>query len=351
MRVVKVLVVAGLLSALAVGVAAYRAYESANTPYKGYSEDEIFFTVDRGAAGSQIGRALEERGVIRDHRLFVAALHFRDQTGKLQAGEYRFAAPLSTFDVAKRLVRGDIYTFGVTVPEGLTRVETAEHLARLGVGDTAALERAFRNTSLIAELDIEATDLEGYLFPTTYRFTRNPTPDEIARTMVAQFLAIFDESKRAKSKELGLTAREVVTLASVIEKETGTPGERPLIGSVFWNRLKRGMPLGSDPTIIYALKLQGKYDGNLRRVDLELESPYNTYRVAGIPPGPIASPGEAAIDAVLEPAESSYLYFVSKNDGTHHFSKTFREHANAVRKYQVEYFRRKRRRDHGAGSS
>jgi UPF0755 protein len=205
----------------------------------------------------------------------------------------------------------------------------------------------FDDPESIRDLDPTAWNLEGYLFPTTYRFTRAVTAEEVVRTMVAQFRSVFGERRRALATELGLTPREVVTLASIIEKETGSAPERPLIGSVFWNRLNRGMALGSDPTIIYALKLQNRYDGNLRRVDLEMDSPYNSYRYAGLPPSPIASPGEAAIDAVLEPAESDYLYFVSKNDGTHHFSRTYREHQAAVREYQIEYFRRKR---NGAGS-
>lgn len=350
MRVVKALLVVLLLVAALAGYVGYRAYEMAHAPFRGYDDDEVFFTVDRGATGSGIGRALESAGVIEDDRLFVAALHLRGETGRLQAGEYRFAEPMSTLDVVARLVRGDIYTFAVTVPEGLTVRETAEHLAAKGISDAAALEEVFRDVSLVAHFDRDATDLEGYLFPTTYQFTRNPSPREVARMMVAQFEDVFDADKRSKGEARGLTAREVVTLASVIEKETGNAEERPLIGSVVWNRLERGMPLAMDSTIIYALKMQGRYDGNLRRVDLEMDNPYNTYRVAGAPPGPIASPGEASIDAVLEPADTRYLYFVSKNDGSHHFSTTYREHANAVRKYQVEYFRQRRRRRNGAGS-
>ncbi len=350
MRVVKFLLVLMVLLAGLAGFIFYRAYESAHSPFKGYADNEIFFTVDRGATGTHIGRALEDKGIVEDRRLFVAALRLRGETGSLQAGEYRFADPLSTLDVVDRLVGGDIYTFAITVPEGLTVAETAEHLSAKGLGEARALEAAFQNTSLIAAIDRDATDLEGYLFPTTYQFTRNPSPAEVAHTMIAQFEEIFDAERRAKSEELGLSLREVVTLASVIEKETGSADERPLIGSVVWNRLKRGMPLGMDSTIIYALKSQGSYDGNLRRVDLETDHPYNTYRVAGIPPGPIASPGEASIDGVLEPADTRYLYFVSKNDGSHHFSTTYREHANAVRKYQVEYFRQRRRRRNGEGS-
>ena len=350
MRVVKVIFVLLTVAAALAGFGAYRAYETARTPYKGYAEEEVFFTVDRGATGSRIGRALEDEGIVEDERLFVASLRLRGETGSLQAGEYRFAEPLSTLDVVERLVEGNIYTFAVTVPEGLTVSETAEHLAAKGLGEAVALEEVFQDVTLIADIDRDATDLEGYLFPTTYQFTRNPSPREVARTMIAQFEEIFDD-KRSKSEELGLTPREVVTLASVIEKETGAAEERPLIGSVVWNRLERGMPLAMDSTVIFALKREGRYDGNLRRVDLEMDDPYNTYRVAGPPPGPIASPGEASINAVLEPADTRYLYFVSKNDGSHHFSATYREHLNAVRKYQVEYFRKRRsRRRNGAGS-
>jgi UPF0755 protein len=350
MRLLKLIALLLIVAAALAGFVVYRAYEMAHDPYQGYAGEEIFFTVDRGATGTRIGRALAAEGIIEEERLFVAALRLRGETGSLQAGEYRFAEPLSTLDVVERLVRGDIYTFAVTVPEGLTVSETAEHLAAKGISEAAALEEVFQDASLVAGIDSDATDLEGYLFPTTYQFTRNPQPREVARMMVAQFEEIFDDEKRARSKELGLTPRAVITLASVIEKETGNAEERPLIGSVVWNRLERGMPLAMDSTIIFALKRDGRYDGNLRRVDLEMDDPYNTYRVAGPPPGPIASPGEASIDAVLEPATTRYLYFVSKNDGSHHFSTSYREHVNAVRKYQVEYFRNRRRRRNGAGS-
>lgn len=330
------------LAVLGAGIAVHRAVELAREPYKGYTEDERFFTVGRGEHGRSIAAALEEQGIIRDRRLFVLALRYLGQTGNLQAGEYRFAEPASTVDVIERLVSGDIYTFAVTVPEGLTLVETAQHLAGRGLGEADALQSAFETAGDIADLDPMATNLEGYLYPTTYLFTRNVEPREIARTMAGQFKQTFGETRRRRAEELGLTPRQVVTLASIVEKETGAAGERPLIGSVFWNRLERSMPLGSDPTIIYALKLEGRFDGNLRRADLEHDSPYNTYRYPGIPPGPIASPGEAALDAVLDPAPTDYLYFVSRNDGTHHFSRTYSEHLSAVRKFQVDYFRRRR---------
>lgn len=355
MSLLKRALLAAALGVLVVGGAGgfffWRTWERAHAEYKGFDEDEIFYTVEPGASGAGIASGLEELGVIEDGRVFRLALRIRGESGQLKAGEYRFAGPMSTVGVLERLVAGDVYTFAVTVPEGLTAAETAAHLASQGLAEEDALADAFRDVSLAPWIEPGAADLEGYLFPTTYRFTRNPSPRDVARTMLAQFQSVFDESKRERAQALDLTLHEVVTLASIVEKETGSEEERPLVASVFWNRLERGMALASDPTIIYALKMRGTWDGNLRRADLELESPYNTYRVPGIPPGPIASPGEASINAVLDPPETSYLYFVSKNDGTSHFSTTFREHQNAVQKYQVEYFRRRRARRNGDGTS
>lgn len=341
MRFLKTLFLLLVLSAIGAGVVGYRAYTLALEPYREYTGDEVFFTVERGAAGAHIGQALEEQGIVRDRRLFVLALRFRADGRTVQAGEYRFAEPLSTFDVLEKLVSGDTFTFAVTIPEGLTLVETADLLAEKGLAEKGAIRAVFEEPGMVADLDYEAASLEGYLYPTTYRFPRKVPPDELARTLVGQFKRVFDEERRAQATKLGLAPRQVVTLASVIEKETGLPEERPLIASVFWNRLRIGMPLQSDPTIIYALELAGRFDGNLRRTDLEIESPYNTYRFPGLPPGPIASPGEDSIRAVLEPRDTTYLYFVSKNDGSHHFSSSYSEHVNAVRKYQVEYFRRR----------
>jgi UPF0755 protein len=343
----RALKIAALLLAIFLAAAAFvgfRAYRLVGEPYKGFPETEVFVTIERGASAVRIAESLEERGIVRDGMLFVLALRYRGQTAMLQAGEYRFAEPSSTLAVLDRLVAGDVFTQAVSVPEGLTLQESADHLAGLGLGEASAFVRSFEDRGGIRDLDPLATSLEGYLYPTTYRFPRSVEPGEVARTMVSQFKDVFDESRRARAKELGLTTREVVTLASVIEKETGVAEERPIIGSVFRNRLERGMPLQSDPTIIYALKLEDRYDGNLRKADLELDSPYNTYRVPGIPPGPIASPGEAALDAVLHPADTPYLYFVARNDGSHQFSATYAEHIAAVRQYQVEYFRRGRSR-------
>jgi UPF0755 protein len=346
--VVSILVLVLCLAGLGV---AYYGYQQATEPFKGYTGDEVFFTVRPGQPSASIARGLEHEGITRDHRLFVAALWFKRAAGRLQAGEYRFDRPISTLEVIDQLVAGHIHYVSVTIPEGLTCAETATHLSQKGLGDAEALRAAFSRPDLVTSLDPEASDLEGYLFPETYQFPRKPAPEDVARALVSRFRTVFDDQRRARASALKMTPREVVTLASIVEKETGLAEERPLIASVFWNRLKRRMPLQSDPTIIYGLKMEGRYDGNLRRADLEWDSPYNTYRVAGLPPGPIASPGQAAIDAVLSPPETKYLYFVSKNDGSHHFSTTLREHTNAVRRYQIEYFRQRRREQRKSSGS
>jgi UPF0755 protein len=344
MRVVALLLVLVVLAVAALSGLAYYGYQRAHQPYKGFSEEEIFITVSPGASSTSIARALENKGVVEDSELFLAALWYRRATQRLQAGEYRFSEPASIFEVIDRLVRGDVFFLSVTIPEGLTLAETAALFEQKGLGDTRELESVFSETDLIGSLDSEASDLEGYLFPETYQLPRRPSADDIARALVSRFKSVFNEERRDKAETLELTARELVTLASIVEKETGQADERPLIASVFWNRLRIGMPLQSDPTVIYALKREGNYDGNLRRSDLEMESPYNTYRHRGFPPGPIASPGLGSIDAVLNPPDTKYLYFVSKNDGSHHFSNTLREHNNAVRKYQIEFFRNRRRK-------
>jgi UPF0755 protein len=326
----------------AVVVAAYFGYRAAADPFRGFPEAEVFVVVPPGESSISIASQLEKSGVIMDARLFLLALRLRGEAGRLQAGEYRFADASSTFQVIDRLVGGDVFYLSVTIPEGLTLFETAELLSKRGFGDAGTYAEIFGSGTLVADVDPAATDLEGYLFPETYHLARNPAPDDVARALVTRFHHVFDAERMEKARQRGLSVREVVTMASVVEKETGLATERPLIASVFWNRLARQMPLQSDPTVIYGLKREGRYDGNLRRKHLRAKGVYNTYVNRGLPPGPIASPGQDAIDAVLDPAESKYLYFVSKNDGSHKFSATLKEHNAAVRKYQIEYFRSRR---------
>ena len=344
-----VLVLTGCLGAGAVGFLGYRFLylkplaEALERPFVAH-RGAVLFRVGRGSTAETIANRLEVSGIVADRRVFLRGVARAELGSRLQAGLYRFEGPLTPAAVIARIVDGDVATLPVTLPEGLDREATAALLAERGAGDAVALLAAFsdpRQTDrLIGDLDPEARDLEGYLFPSTYRLPPEAGPDRVAAVLVGQFRALWTERRRRRAEELGRSLREIATLASIVEKETGSAGERPLIASVFWNRLERGMPLQSDPTVLFAMRQAGDLENNIRRRDLDIDSPYNTYRVGGIPPGPIASFGIAALDAVLEPAESDFLYFVSRNDGTHEFNRSLREHNRAVRKWQVDYFRR-----------
>jgi UPF0755 protein len=222
----------------------------------------------------------------------------------------------------------------VTVPEGLTGMEIEEVLKAQLTAGGGSFREAFLKTGLISDWDPAARDLEGYLFPDTYRLPRKATAADIVTAMVARFRTVFDDARRARAAELGLSVRDAVTLASLIEEETSLEKERALVSAVFHNRLRIGMKLECDPTVIYALKLEGRYTGRLLLRDLKFPSAYNTYLHSGLPPGPISNPGEPSLHAALHPAPEKYLYFVSRNDGSHRFSLTFAEHLEAVREYR-----------------
>ena len=240
----------------------------------------------------------------------------------------------------ERLARGDVYARRITFPEGLTIREMAGIYESRGFGAAARFMEAAANVSLIRAVDAQAVDLEGYLFPETYVLPRAIPSSRLIAMMVDRFRATYTDEWRRAAEEQGLTTRQVVTLASLVEKETGKPEERPIVAAVYRNRLRIGMGLQADPTVVYAMKKAGRYTGNIRRADLALDSPYNTYRHAGLPPGPIAAPGAASLEAVLVPADVNYLYFVSRNDGSHAFARTLAEHNRNVREFQVLYFRR-----------
>jgi UPF0755 protein len=236
------------------------------------------------------------------------------------------------------LVRGEALLHKVVIPEGAAISKIGQILEEAGLLSQRTFWQAASDPSLAEALGLESNNLEGYLFPETYHFPKGLTAEQIIRKMVAHFHSVFTAEWAKRAHSMGLTRHEVVTLASIVEKETGKPEERPLIAAVFLNRLKRRMRLESDPTVIYGIK---GFDGNLTRKDLKASTPYNTYQIRGLPPGPIASPGRASIEAVLYPSEEPYLYFVSKNDGSHHFSCTLSEHNAMVDRYQR---RRPRRR-------
>jgi UPF0755 protein len=208
-----------------------------------------------------------------------------------------------------------------------------------GFGSSASFVEAASTKALVGALDPQAVDLEGYLFPDTYAVPRQTSAMTLVALMIDRFEESYSESMRQRASELGLSTRQVVTLASLVEKETARADERPLVAAVYHNRLKRGMSLQADPTVVYALERAGRYDGNIRREDLQFDSPYNTYKYPGLPPGPIASPGLAALEAAVRSAAVRFLYFVSRNDGSHAFSETLAQHNRNVREFQVRYFR------------
>jgi len=294
------------------------------------------FDVHPGASLGQVARGLESRGLIRSAVAFKLLARYRKLDGALQVGEYELSAALAPGEILTRIAEGRVVAYEVVIPEGLAAFRVALRLEAAGLSNAADF-LAFASDPASAEsLGVEGAGLEGYLFPETYRLPRGLGVREIAEVLVGQFLEVWDEIEpQARLQELSML--EVVTLASIVEKETAAPDERPLIASVFRNRLRRGMRLETDPTVIYGIP---DFDGNLRRRDLEnADNPYNTYQIAGLPPGPIANPGADALRAVVNPAESDYLFFVSRNDGTHVFSKTFSEHVRAVDRYQRKRFR------------
>ncbi len=344
MRVLKGFLILVVVLGLAAAGAAWMVYSRVHEPFRGFEGPEQFVDIPPGTGASGVGARLAEAGVVRDANTFRVALWVTGRARDLKAGEYRFDRASSAVEVIDRIARGDVYKRLVTFREGLIIAEMAAVFEERGFGPAAEFERAAKNRALIADLDPEARDLEGYLFPETYALPRGTTADELVGQMVGLFRKLYEGGLQSEAAAAGLTTRQVVTLASLVEKETARGDERPLVAAVYRNRLAIGMGMQADPTVIYALRQVGRYDGNLSRADLQFDSPYNTYRYAGLPPGPIASPGLASIEAVLRPADVRHLYFVSRNDGSHVFADTLAEHNRNVQEWQVRYFRERRSR-------
>lgn len=292
---------------------------------------QIVVEIPRGATLTRTAALLESQGVIRSAQAFALLARLQSQGRALRAGEYGLAANLSAQDILDRLAAGAVLTHRVVVPEGLRMEDVAARVAAAGVGSAAEFLAAATDPANARALGVHASSLEGYLFPETYELAKGVPAGEIVRMMVDHFFAAW-RPLEALASARGMTMHEVVVLASIVEKETGAAPERPLVAAVFLNRLARGMRLETDPTVIYGI---ADFDGNLRRVHLEdPRNPYNTYQHSGLPPGPIANPGEASLRAVIEPAEADYLYFVARKDGTHQFSRTYTEHVRAVNRFQ-----------------
>ena len=295
--------------------------------------------VREGLSLKEVAGELERRKIITSKILFELWAKIMGSAKKIKAGEYQLSPGLPPVRILDILTRGDVITHPVTVPEGFTRKQIAELLDRKGLANKKDFLSFTNEQSLLKRYGISGPDLEGYLFPDTYQFARGISALIAIDAMVRRFLQVVGPFK-GRMDEMGMDLRELITLASIVEKETSLASERPMIASVFLNRLKRGMRLESDPTVIYGLK---DFNGNLTRKDLEKPTLFNTYIIRGLPPGPIANPGLEAIKAVLYPAKTDYLYFVSKNDGSHYFSKTLSEHNRAVRIYQKKRHKKHRK--------
>jgi len=304
-------------------------------PYRGRRPEKIFVDIPRGTSRWGVAGILKQNDVIRNRFAFemFSLWHLRHP---LLAGEYYFDHPLNSKEVFRKIADGKIFVHSVTIPEGWTMFDIANELSRQEICTREDFLAAARDPSPVSDLAPQTQTLEGFLFPSTYEFTRHTSCAQIARRMVGDFRAVWETIDPASSSQFldGMTLQQVVTLASLVERETPRAEERPLVAGVFYNRLHRGFPLQCDPTVQYALDIAGKPEKNVRAKDLRFDSPYNTYLHRGLPPGPIANPGEASLRAALAPAQTDFMYFVANDHGGHFFSKTLTEHNRNVARYR-----------------
>ena len=310
------------------------------SPYKAFSEPFKEIEVRHGLRTAAILKHLEAEGIIRDEYLPLVYMKVVRYNDKIKAGIYQFSKPMSAEKVLDKLIRGDVVAKSVTIREGLDRFAAAHIFVQEGFGHDAEWDRLTADPESIHDIAPEAKTLEGYLFPDTYKFNPGTPPHAIVRAMVVNFRKHFGGEMNYITT--GLDLHKTVTLASIVETEARMPQERPLVASVYLNRINRKMLLGADPTVIYALKLAGRWDGNIRKADLQIDSPFNTYRFHGLPPGPIANPGLASLRAAAAPAKSDFLYFVARHDGTHAFATNIADHQHNVQVYQIQWYRDQR---------
>ena len=328
LKILKILIVLSVLIALTVTAYGYVYINSA----PGSLSDDVVVEIKRGSSFYAAANSLREKGVINSVRLFRIYAGLDGFQSKIRAGEYLVTPAMTAREIAVALVSGDVLRHKITIPEGYNLYQIADLLEEKGiVMKKAFIEKVF-DRQLMSSMDVEGVSFEGYLYPETYFFTKNMKAKDVISRMREGSRDKFTRKLEERSKEIGLTPHEVLILASIIEKETGNPDERPLISAVFHNRLKKEMRLQTDPTVIYGII--ETYDGNIRKKDLLKKTPYNTYRISGLPLGPIANPGIDSIMAALYPADVGYIYFVSMNNGSHIFSRTLKEHNKGVWKYQ-----------------
>ena len=354
MKILKYGVILSFLIAIAVGVGGYAYWESLKT-YGQTSlgqQGVVELTIPKGKNPKAVARMLQEKGLILDaERFYRYARHIAKEAHKIKAGEYVLEKSATPFEILKAIQSGKRKEIPFTVPEGSSKIDIVKIITKAGFANEMKLRALMEDPELIKEFgvpdrgadeqDTVPGGIEGYLFPDTYQFPKGTPAKTILKRMNARLKEVIDDEIKQRMKAMGWNLHKTLTLAAIIEKETGKSFERPHISSVFHNRMKRKMKMQTDPTVIYGI--QG-YDGNIRKKDLRAYHPYNTYRIKGLPPGPIASPGKAAIKAALWPDTTEDLFFVSRNDGTHIFCPTLECHNRNVRKWQVEYFRKKKAR-------
>ena len=298
--------------------------------------------IKKGTSLKKVSEILEQEGVIKNKQFFIFLATLLGKKAKVKAGEYELHTQMLPLEVYDALVQGQVKRHLVTIPEGYTLLQIAQLLENMNLVDKKAFLQRASSPSLINALGLSqlaGPNLEGYLFPDTYHLIKETEPEEIIQMMVNRFKKVFDSGLAEEASEVGFSEREAVILASIVEKESSLPEEKPLISAVFHNRLKKKIPLQSDPTVIYGIK---NFNGNLTKEDLLRPTPYNTYLITGLPPTPICNPGKDSLLASVRPAAVPYLYFVSKNDGSHYFSCDIQEHNQAVSKYQKRFLQEKR---------
>jgi UPF0755 protein len=288
------------------------------------------FEFGRGQSLRKIASTLQGQGIIKSAGMFVLYARVHGDASRLQAGFYKVSDAMAPAEILRRMVAGEVYAFRFSVPEGYSIYQIAELLAGRRIFDKEAFLKECFDKLLLKELNIDGESVEGYLYPSTYELNPGMSPADVIRLMVRKFESVYTVDFAGAASGSRMSKREVITLASMIEKEAVAPAERPIIASVFHNRMHRGMPLQSDPTAVYGVRAFG---GAVSKRDISRNTPYNTYLINGLPPGPIGNPGRDAIEAAVKPAETSFLYFVAKKDGTHYFSRTLDEHNQAVRRY------------------
>jgi len=286
-----------------------------------------------GMTLTQVAQVLADRGLIHSAFTFRLLARLQNQDGHIQAGEYRLRTGMTPREMLAVLTQGKVTLKRISIPEGFTLKQIAAAVETANLVNSTAFKKAATDPDILAQYQIPNSTAEGYLYPETYFFAPKTSAEAVVNAMLMLFESVFTDDMKKRAKEMGFSRHAVVTLASIVEKEAGNSEEYPIIASVFHNRLKKEMRLESDPTVIYGIG--DDFDGNITRKHLTTPTPYNTYTISGMPPGPIASPSKGALGAVLHPADTDYFYFVSKNNGFHHFSKTYAEHRRMVRKYQL----------------